>query len=191
MSESRDSFDEPLAVLGQLLEESRQQYALLAIGGGALQLVGLITRPTRDVDVVALVEHRQLIPLDGLPAPLQRAVEDTAAVLRMPKTWFNAGPRSLMDFGLPDGVLERASKRRWGGLTLYLADRRDPVFFKLYAAVDQGPRSKHFEDLRRLEPTAEELRAAAAWARTHDPSEGFRLELRGALRDLGADDGDD
>ncbi len=77
-----------------------------------------------------------------------------------------------------------------GGLILYLADRRDQVFFKLYAAVDQGPRSKHFEDLRRLGPTADELRAAAAWARMHDPSECFRVELRGALRDLGVIDGD-
>src|SRR5439155_4943989 len=58
------------------------------------------------------------------------------------------------------------------------------------AAVDQGPRSKHFADLQRLEPTADELRAAAAWARTHDPSEGFHQELRGALRDLGVRDGD-
>ena len=77
-----------------------------------------------------------------------------------------------------------------GPLAALGADRRDQIFFKLYAAVDQGPRSKHFDDLRRLEPTVPELRAAAAWARTHDPSEGFLKELRGALRDLGVADGD-
>jgi len=86
--------------------------------------------------------------------------------------------------------LERTHRREWAGLVLHIADRRDQIFFKLYAAVDQGPRSKHFDDLRRLEPTVDELRAAAAWARTHDPSEGFREELRGALRDLGVADGD-
>ena len=73
---------------------------------------------------------------------------------------------------------------------LHLADRRDQIFFKLYAAADQGPRSKHFEDLRRLEATPDELHAAAAWAQTHDPSEGFGSELRRALRDLGVIDGD-
>jgi hypothetical protein len=191
MREALDGFDEPLTVLGQLLQERGQRYALLAIGGGALQLLGLISRPTRDIDVVALVEGRDLVALDGLPTPLQRAVEDSAALLQLPKTWFNAGPRSLMDFGLPGGVLERAHPRGWGGLTLFIADRRDQIFFKLYAAVDQGPRSRHFEDLRRLQPTTDELKAAAAWTRTHDPSEGFRVEQQAALRSLGVNDGDE
>lgn len=176
-------------MLGQLLRERGLRYELLAIGGGALQLLGLIARPTRDIDVVALVDDGSLVSVAALPGPLQRAVEDTAKVLQLPSEWFNPGPRSLMDLGLPNGVLERAHRREWGGLVLHLADRSDQIFFKLYAAVDQGPRSKHLEDLRRLEPTADELRAAAAWAQTHDPSEGFADELRRALRDLGVVDG--
>jgi hypothetical protein len=183
------SFEGPLTTLGQLLQERGLRYELLAIGGGALQLLGLIARPTRDIDVVALVDEGRLVTIAELPGPLQRAVEDTAKVLRLPSEWFNPGPRSLMDLGLPNGVLERAHRRKWGGLVLHIAARSDQIFFKLYAAVDQGPRSKHLEDLRRLEPTADELRAAAAWAQTHDPSEGFANELRGALRDLGIVDG--
>lgn len=97
-------------------------------------------------------------------------------MFRLPTTWFNAGPRSLTDLGLPERILERAH-------------RRDQIFFKLYAAVDQGPRSKHFDDLRRLKPSSAELRAAAGWARSHDPSEAFNTELQGALRDLGITDG--
>ena len=185
------SFEEPLAGLGQLLEERERRYELLAIGGGALQLLGLITRSTKDIDVVALVEDGIAIPIPALPGPLRQAVEDTARVLRLPPEWFNAGPRSLMELGLPDGSVKRSHRRQWGGLILHLADRRDQVFFKLYAAVDQGPRSKHFDDLRRLGPTVEELRAAASWARSHDPSPGFATELRGALRDLGYPDGFD
>jgi len=184
-----ESFEEPLAALGQLLAERGQQYEMLAIGGGALQLLGLITRPTRDIDVVAFVDGTRLVPVDALPAPLQLAIEDTAALLRLPSAWFNAGPRSLIEFGLPDGILRRARRREWGGLTLHIADRHDQIFFKLYAAIDQGPRSKHVEDLRKLEPTADELHSAAAWARTHDPSEGFLHELNSALRSLGVDDG--
>lgn len=123
----------PLTTLGQLLRERGLRYELLAIGGSALQLLGRIVRPTRDIDVVALVDEGRLVSVTALPGPLQRAVEDTAKVLGFPSAWF-----------------------------------------------------KHVEDLRRLEPTADELRAAAAWARTHDPSEGFARELRGALRDLGS-----
>lgn len=190
MSDKLESFEGPLGGLGELLRERGLRYELLAIGGGALQLLGLITRPTRDIDVVAMVTDTDVVGMDTLPGPLLQAVEDTAAVFRLPTTWFNAGPRSLTALGLPQGILARAHRRAWGGLVLYIADRRDQIFFKLYAAVDQGPRSKHFEDLRRLEPMVAELQAAAAWARTHDPSEGFREELRGALRELGISDGD-
>lgn len=189
MESGHSSFDAPLRALGQLLSERGLRYEFLAIGGGALHLLGLITRPTRDIDVVATVSGRALSPIESLPDPLLRAVRDTATLLRLPADWFNAGPRSLLDFGLPAGVLQRAHRREWGGLVLYVADRTDQIFFKLYAAVDQGPRSKHFDDLRRLKPTPDELRAAAAWARSHDPSAGFAQELARALREVGVPDG--
>jgi hypothetical protein len=64
----------------------------------------------------------------------------------------------------------------------------DQVALKLYAAADQGPHSKHFEDLRKLTPTRDELVAGARWAVTHDPSEGFRSQLVGALAALGVAD---
>ena len=159
------NFEEPLTTLGQLLAERGLRY------------------------VVALVDDGSLVSVAELPPPLQQAVEDTAKVLRLPSEWFNPGPRSLMDLGLPSGVLARAHRREWGGLVLHIADRSDQIFFKLYAAVDQGPRSRHFDDLRSLEPSGDELRAAARWARTHDPSEGFANELRSALREFGIVDG--
>ncbi len=189
MGDSGDGFEVPLAALGQLLAERGFHYELLAVGGGALQLLGLITRPTRDIDVIGFVEDNRLIPVTALPDPLEQAIADTAVVLRLPADWFNAGPRALADLGLPDGILKRTHRREWAGLVLHIADRRDQIFFKLYAAVDQGPRSKHFDDLRRLEPTVDELRAATAWVRSHDPSEKFREELRRALQDLGVADG--
>ncbi len=190
MSETNGEFGPPLGALGQLLGERGLRYELFAIGGGALHLLGLISRPTRDIDVVGLVSDAKVIAVDPLPAPLLHAIEDIAALFRLPRDWVNAGPRSLLDLGLPEGSLERAHQRTWGGLVLHIADRRDQIFFKLYAAVDQGPRSKHFEDLQRLEPTADELRAASEWAQSQDPSDGFGHELRAALRDLGVVDGD-
>ena len=75
-------------------------------------------------------------------------------------------------------------------LVVNLAGRYDQICFKLYAAVDQGPRSKHVQDLRLLGPTEEELLAAARWTVTHDPSEGFRAMLAQALAFLGVEDAD-
>jgi hypothetical protein len=177
-----------LATLGELLEQRGLRYDLLAVGGGALLLLGLLTRPTKDIDIVGVIESGNVVVSRTLPEPLQRAIGDTAIVLGLRPDWLNTGPASLTELGLPDGALARAVIRDWRGLRLRLSSRLDQIHFKLYAAVDQGPESRHFADLRLLAPTSTELIAAARWARTHDPSEAFRGELIAALRDLGVTD---
>ena len=160
------------------------------MGGSSLLLLGLISRPTRDLDIVALVEGGQYVPAANLPEPLVEAARDVGEVLGIGADWLNTGPASLLDFGLPEGFAERAEVRSFGALTLHIASRTDQISLKLYAAVDQGPWSRHFDDLRALRPSPDELRVAAAWARTHDPSLPFRDELRSALRQLGVSDAD-
>jgi hypothetical protein len=71
--------------------------------------------------------------------------------------------------------------REYGSLRLLLADRYDQVHFKLYATVDQGPESKHAQDLLLLNPDPELLMAAAQWCQTHDPSDAFADQLAQAL----------
>jgi hypothetical protein len=151
-------------------------------------LLGALDRPTRDLDIVATIESGQYLKADPLPAPLQSAAEDVSEALGVAPDWLNEGPADLLDFGLPEGFAERAVIKRYGTLTLHIASRRDQVFLKLYAATDQGPHSKHFQDLRLLEPTPQELIAGARWAVTHDPSPDFRTELLGALASLGVID---
>jgi len=86
--------------------------------------------------------------------------------------------------------LGRLERRDFGAaLTVHFAGRLDQIHFKLYALVDQGL-GRHESDLRALAPTREELLVAASWTRTHDPSEGFREQLEGALRYLGVEDVD-
>ncbi|MEW6224732.1 MAG: hypothetical protein AB1627_08875 [Chloroflexota bacterium] len=64
------------------------------------------------------------------------------------------------------------------------------VCFKLFAAVDQGPRSRHFQDLGELGPGRDDLLQAARWAIGHDPSPGFRSLLIDTLRALDVEDAD-
>lgn len=86
--------------------------------------------------------------------------------------------------------MDRLEHRNFGdALTVHFAARLDQIHFKLYALVDQGA-GRHEADLRALDPTQEELRAAARWTRTHDPSEGFRELLEACLRYLGVEDVD-
>ena len=177
-------------MLGSLLRERGLAYDLFAVGGGALLLLGLIARPTKDIDIVGVVESDRVLAAKALPDELRRAIADVGRLLGMQTDWMNAGPAALTELGLPSGALERTTVRDWGGLRLRLASREDQIFFKLYAAVDQGPHSRHFMDLRALRPTRRELLAAAGWARTHDPSEGFRRDLNSALAELGVANAD-
>lgn len=96
-------------------------------------------------------------------------------------------PAGLTDLGLPPGLADRVTVRTYGALEVHLPAREDLVCFKLYAAVDQGERSKHFRDLGALAPTPEQLLNAARWTRTHDPSPGFLDELRRILGLLGVE----
>jgi hypothetical protein len=128
-------------------------------------------------------------------ALLERALETLGSVLERRGLRFElvaVGGSTLMPaaLGLPEGFEGRVETRRWGGLVLHVAGRFDQICFKLYAATDQGTRSKHFDDLRQLSPSREELLRAAGWARTHDPSEGFRGVHVQTLRALGVEGAD-
>jgi hypothetical protein len=84
-----------------------------------------------------------------------------------------------MDFGLPEGFLQRVSRWDLGaGLTVHFASRLDQIHLKLYALVDQGL-GKHEGDLRALTPSREELIQAARWTRIHEGSFDLGVEVDG------------
>jgi hypothetical protein len=186
-----DRLEEALQTLGDLLDERGQHVGVLVIGGGSLLLLGLIERPTADVDVVGFVDPAGYVKAESLPAFLAEAVGDVADALGLQPRWLNAGPAGLVDFGLPPGLAERVEVRRYGTLEVHLPARQDLICFKLYAVVDQGPRSKDVADLRALDPDREELLVAARWTRTHDDSHPFLGEPREALAMFGVEVGDD
>ena len=181
----REALEEALRTLGEVLESRGVSFGVLVAGGSSLLLLGLVDRPTADLDIVALARGDRYVRAEPLPAALVEAIADVANALGLVPEWMNNGPASLLDFGLPTGFDDRVTVRRYGALDVHLPGRSDLVALKLYAAVDLGPRSKHFADLKELVPTDEELLAGARWARSHDPSPAFRDELVKALAALG------
>ena len=83
-----------LTALGVLLEEDGHAYDVVAIGGGSLLLLGLLDRPTKDLDLVARMEGELLVTAEPLPAPLQTAVQRVAQLLSLDSHWFNTDFRS-------------------------------------------------------------------------------------------------
>jgi hypothetical protein len=184
-----DAANDLLSALAEQLAALDAPYDLAVVGGSALLALGLISRPTKDVDVVGILEPAGLRAADPLPNQLTAARDLVARDFQVPQNWLNGGPTSLLDLGLPEGFLERASVRPYGThLTVLFASRVDQIHLKLYAMVDAGGPGKHEQDLRALKPEPHELIAAARWSMTHDFSDEHRDALVKALRHLGVED---
>ena len=187
----RAQLETALAALGELLTARGLRYEVVLVGGGNLILRELIARPTtKDLDILGTRTPDGIVPIRPMPEPLRDAIFDVGRTFGLADDWLNTGPDSLLDLGLPDGFVDRLERRDFSGLVAWLAGRFDMVCFKLYAAVDRGPRSRHFQDLRDLGPDRDDLLSAARWARSHDPSPGFRSLLVETLRALGVEDAD-
>lgn len=162
--------DVALHAVGQLLARRGQSAAIVVVGGTALNLLHIVDRATRDVDVIATATPRS----DGLPTevrspePLPRALTDAigtvARDLGLPSDWLNTTVAAQWRTGLPPGFVSRIVWRADGGLWVGVAGRLDLIHLKLYAAADDiGPGSRHFGDLLALRPTPDELAAARTW----------------------------
>ena len=64
-----------LEALGTALAQRGARYEIVAAGGSGLLLLGLTRRATRDLDVVALIEHGHYVKAAPLPAELVEALE--------------------------------------------------------------------------------------------------------------------
>ena len=170
------------AVSDSLADAKAQQETVVICGGAALICLGFISRRTKDVDVLAGVDH-ELGLTDPRPfsAALKTAINETAKALGLPANWLNAGPADQVLAGLPEGFLSRLQRRDYGThLTVYLPDRLDLIHLKLFAGVDQGP-GRHWSDLKALNPTPAEMLAAARWVLGQDAGEVFPEIVRHAL----------
>ncbi len=205
--------EELFSALAEQLAAAGERYELVIIGGAALLALAMTDRVTTDIDVVALrigadgtLEPPRAVgdidvvavgaapglrKADPLPDEVARAGERVAADFGLKQDWLNPGPSALMDFGLPDGFMDRVITRTFGdSLVVHFASRVDQIHFKLYAVADHRGAGKHEQDLRALKPTADELVGAARWTRTHDPSPVFKQELERVLRELGVENAD-
>jgi uncharacterized protein (DUF2237 family) len=116
---------------------------------------------------------------------LETAAAKVARELDLDPHWLNTGPADQVQAGLPEGFLSRLTRREYGAhLIIYLPARCDLIHLKLFAAVDQGV-GRHTRDLAALQPTEDELLAAARWVLTQDAGEVFPQLVRNALIETG------
>ena len=184
------SLDRALTSLGMTLALRGLHFEAVAIGGGTLILHGLVARTTKDLDIVATMRDGKLVRPIPLPQVFAQAVIDVARQEGLPSNWINTGPASLLDKGLPVGFAKRLHREDYGGLVMWLADRRDLIALKIYAAANtafagqmQYP-NRHLSDLRILRPTPGETSFGATWARGLVPEAAYQRWVDQVVSDL-------
>lgn len=195
----RSDVEKALQAVGEILASEGQAYSIVILGGAALNILGIVERPTTDVDILAFSRsgadqpHELFRPPEPLPEPLVRAARAVARDMGLGEDWLNTGPALQWHSGLPPGMEQRVHWRHYAALTVGVVDRHDLILFKLFAATDsEGPTSVHYQDLLALGPTAEELDVAAVWVQSQDASADFKRILKDVVnhvrQNLGFDD---
>lgn len=161
-------WNEALALLGEVMESRRiDPCHLVVCGGTALLAAGVISRSTKDVDVLALRAE-----VDGeigaawpLPAALKEAVAEVAVEMGLASDWLNAstsmliGPLDELPPEVWSDLLEEAYGTR---LRISYVGRAGQILLKLNAALDRRE-PRDLDDLKALAPTAAECNRALHW----------------------------
>lgn len=186
MELTRDRISELLRAVGEQLAHRGANVSLLLVGGAALNLRGLISRTTLDVDVVALVDttkrKRSFRSPDPLPSALKEAIETVGGDFGLSPDWMNTVVASIWEQGVPESLPDDIQWQSYGSLEIGLVGRQTLISLKLYATIDQGKQSKHFADLIQLHPTDDELQVAASWVSKQDTSPEFRQFISEAVK---------
>lgn len=165
-----------LVAFDRYLADRGLRLAAVVIGGAALNLLDVIDRPTRDVDVL-----HPLLPdaIAGAARAFSAEVRAAGEILR--DDWLNNGPASLVDV-LPAGWQERVQPAFTGSaIVLHALGRADLLKTKLFALCDRG---EDLDDCVALRPTPEELAEALPWVERQDANELWPAHVRSTLTGL-------
>ena len=148
----------------------------VVVGGAALALLGVISRRTRDCDVLYPPLSAEIIEAARAFALRVRVEGDVLA-----DDWLNNGPSSLADC-LPAGWRDRTQLVFAGpAVTLRTLGRLDLLRSKLFALCDRGT---DLGDCLALRPTAAELDEIAPWLEQQDTHPDWPAHTRATLADL-------
>ncbi len=174
-----DTMHETQAILlsfDQYLTERRLQFDAIVIGGAALNLLGVVSRLTKDCDI--------LYP--EIPKEIAEASRAFATELRtkggtLQDHWLNNGPASLAS-QLPPRW-ENRLQTVFVGKAIYLRclGREDLLCAKLFALCDRGI---DLGDCIALGPSVNELEIVLPWLEQQDANPDWPAHVRATLADL-------
>jgi hypothetical protein len=168
---------ETLARFDGFLATERLRLEAVVVGGAALGLLGIITRETRDCDVV-----EPSLPPELLDAAHRFAAESRSRGEVLKDDWLNNGPSSLTSV-LPAGWRDRLQRAFSGrALLLQTLTRSDLLKTKLFALCDRG---LDIKDCLAMNPSAGELAESLPWLEQQNFNPDWPAHVRATLVDLG------
>ena len=149
-----------LLAFDQYLAERRLQFHAVVIGGAALNLLGVVSRLTKDCDIL----HPE-IPHEIAEASRGFAIEIRAKGGTLQDNWLNNGPSSLASHLLPRW--EERLQTVFAGTAIHLRclGREDLLCAKLFALCDRGI---DLGDCLALAPNINELENTLPWLEQQD-----------------------
>jgi len=168
--------EETITAFDSFLTEQDLSFEAIVIGGTALGLLGVVSRQTRDCDIL----HPEL------PVPILVAAREFAKIRNsegdlLAEDWLNNGPASLVDV-LPFGWKERLQTVYKGqAIILHCLGRIDLLRSKLFALCDRGI---DLLDCIALAPTEIEIKEIKPWLEKQDANPVWPEHTRAILADL-------
>jgi hypothetical protein len=159
------------------LAERGLTFRATIVGGAALQLLGLIGRPTKDCDVLD----------PNLPDAIRQAADDFAKLHeeeQLEQGWLNNGPASLVPSLPPTWSARLHPLYSGAALELLTLSREDLLRSKLFALVD---RNIDLPDCIALHPTRSELHELLPWLDQQDSNDDWPRYVRVVLGQLAAE----
>ncbi len=185
--------EELLTAVGELLGAEGHSCSIVVVGGASLNLLGLLERTTKDVDVVARAEEKGgrkiFVQPDPLPEPLEKAIATVARDFGLPTDWINTRVSTQWPKDLPKFLFEEIEWRQFGSLEAGIVGRRTLIALKLHAAVDRDADSVHYQDHIALAPTDTELEKTRILVLTQDAGIGIPQLLDELISKLKVDVG--
>lgn len=149
----------------------------VVVGGAALNLLGVVSRPTKDCDILYPALTAEIVEAAKAFAAARRQVGDAIA-----EDWLNNGPASLVRQLPADWRDHLRTVFKGRAIRLESLGRDDLLRSKLFALCD---RALDLGDCIALAPTKEELVALLPWLEAQDGNPGWPAHVRETLADLG------
>jgi hypothetical protein len=165
-----------LVLFDQYLLDRSLRFDAVVIGGAALNLLEVVSRTTKDCDILSPEIPRAISDASRAFAAALRASGET-----IQDDWLNNGPASLADHLQPQWEERLQEGFDGSAIRLRCLGRSDLLCSKLFALCDRGI---DLSDCLALKPEAHELAAILPWLEQQDAHPHWPAHVRETFADL-------